>query len=392
MSSPGAPGPVRDLAAPEGRAGLLRRLRALADDGLVELTWTLLARGDRPALRAPAVADRRRDGRGRRGAAPAGERPAGRPLGPAPARRRCVELAAATRDRRRPDGSPAAGAARRAPRGVGDRRAGAAWPRPRGGPRAAAPAARRPAGRAPRRPAGGRGADRRPRPTALAPRPRAIAARDPTPMLLDGVTGGGKTAIYVEAIAASLAAGRPALLLVPEIALATPDRRPAAGGARRSGSRSLHSGLGEGERADEWRRIRAGDVDLVVGTRTGAAGAARRRRARDRRRGARRRLQERPHAAVPGARRGASSSAGSPGAAVVLGSATPSVETMGHARAGRYRRAVLPVAAGRHRAARRPPWTCARSSRPATAGLLSDALARGARGRSTRRTATARSS
>ncbi len=50
----------------------------------------------------------------------------------------------------------------------------------------------------------------------------AIAARDPTPILLDGVTGGGKTAIYVEAIAASLAAGRPAMVLVPEIALATP--------------------------------------------------------------------------------------------------------------------------------------------------------------------------
>ena len=50
----------------------------------------------------------------------------------------------------------------------------------------------------------------------------AVEARDPTPILLDGVTGSGKTAIYVEAIEASLAAGRPALLLVPEIALATP--------------------------------------------------------------------------------------------------------------------------------------------------------------------------
>jgi hypothetical protein len=48
----------------------------------------------------------------------------------------------------------------------------------------------------------------------------AIEARDPTPLLLDGVTGGGKTAIYVEAIVAALEAGRPALVLVPEIALA----------------------------------------------------------------------------------------------------------------------------------------------------------------------------
>ena len=94
-----------------------------------------------------------------------------------------------------------------------------------------------------------------------------MATRDPTPILLDGVTGGGKTAIYVEAIAASLEAGRPALLLVPEIALATPivDRLRAELPVRIA---LVHSGLGEGERADEWRRIRAGDVDLVVGTRT----------------------------------------------------------------------------------------------------------------------------
>ena len=57
---------------------------------------------------------------------------------------------------------------------------------------------------------------------ALAVVRAAIDARDPTPTLLDGVTGSGKTAIYVEAIEAALATGRPALLLVPEIALATP--------------------------------------------------------------------------------------------------------------------------------------------------------------------------
>ena len=86
------------------------------------------------------------------------------------------------------------------------------------------------------------------------------------PLLLDGVTGGGKTAIYVEAIAASLEAGRPALVLVPEIAMALPlvDRLRADLDARVA---LVHSGLGDGERADEWRRIRAGDVDIVVGTR-----------------------------------------------------------------------------------------------------------------------------
>jgi hypothetical protein len=80
----------------------------------------------------------------------------------------------------------------------------------------------------------------------------AIRARDPRPLLLDGVTGGGKTAIYVEAIVESLERGRPALLLVPEIALALPlvDRLRADLDARVA---LLHSGLGEGERADEWR-------------------------------------------------------------------------------------------------------------------------------------------
>src|SRR4029079_15556904 len=93
----------------------------------------------------------------------------------------------------------------------------------------------------------------------------AIDVRHATPLLLDGVTGGGKTTIYVEAIAASLEAGRPALVLVPEIALASPlvDRLRADLAARGA---VLHSGLSEGERADEWRRIRAGDIDLVVGT------------------------------------------------------------------------------------------------------------------------------
>ena len=94
----------------------------------------------------------------------------------------------------------------------------------------------------------------------------ALVARDPTPLLLEGVTGGGKTAIYVEAIATSLEAGRPVLVLVPEIALATPlvDRLRADLDADIA---LVHSGLGDGERADEWRRIRAGAVSIVVGTR-----------------------------------------------------------------------------------------------------------------------------
>ena len=80
------------------------------------------------------------------------------------------------------------------------------------------------------------------------------------------MTGGGKTAIYVEAIVAALEAGRPALVLVPEIALALPlvDRLRAELDAEIA---LVHSGLGEGERADEWRRIRSGRAPIVVGTR-----------------------------------------------------------------------------------------------------------------------------
>jgi primosomal protein N' (replication factor Y) len=200
----------------------------------------------------------------------------------------------------------------------------------------------------------------------------AIKARDATPLLLDGVTGAGKTAIYVEAIAASLAAGRPALVLVPEIALALPlvDRLRADLSARVA---VVHSGLGEGERADEWRRIRAGDVDIVVGTRLAIgspladiglivvdeehdAGYKSDRTPRLQARDAAVRLGELA------------------GAAVVLGSATPAVETIARARDGQWRRVELPA-----RPTGRPPQIDVVDLRLELAegnrGLLSRALA-----------------
>ncbi|HET9681454.1 MAG TPA: primosomal protein N', partial [Candidatus Limnocylindrales bacterium] len=203
---------------------------------------------------------------------------------------------------------------------------------------------------APRRPlAARRPAPRGSRPALAAFTPEQVAAlesiaeasarRDRRPVLLDGVTGGGKTAIYSEALRAALEAGRPGLVLVPEIALALPliDRLRADLGVRVA---VVHSGLGEGERADEWRRIRAGDVDVVVGTRLAVLapladvglivvdeehdGAYKSDRTP--------RLQARDAALELGRLAGA---------AVVLGSATPSVESEGHARAGRYRRVRL---------------------------------------------------
>ncbi len=247
----GGPRQVRTLESPEGRPALLRRLRALEARDLVALDWTLLAAGAGPrwvrhvGLAAPGSAT---------SAASVGTKG----LGP----RQLAVL----------DDLRAASAA--------------TLPAPelaaRHGSAAIASLARRglvtiEAREAPRqplavRPVGARGA--RPEGSELSPEQAAAVAaveeaasegRHAT-FLLDGVTGGGKTAIYVELLAGSLARGRPGLVLVPEIALALPlvDRFRADLDARVA---MVHSALGDGERADEWRRIRRGDVDVVVGTR-----------------------------------------------------------------------------------------------------------------------------
>jgi primosomal protein N' (replication factor Y) len=95
-----------------------------------------------------------------------------------------------------------------------------------------------------------------------------IEARRFCTFLLHGVTGSGKTEVYLNAIEASLAMGRGALLLVPEIALT-----PAMAGQfyARFGDRVaiLHSAFSDSERADQWRRIRAGGASVVVATRSG---------------------------------------------------------------------------------------------------------------------------
>ncbi len=89
-----------------------------------------------------------------------------------------------------------------------------------------------------------------------------------TPFLLEGVTGSGKTEVYLRSIEAVLGLGKNALLLVPEIALT-----PAVAGQffHRFGKQVaiLHSAFGDAERADQWRRIRSGAARVVVGTRSG---------------------------------------------------------------------------------------------------------------------------
>jgi primosomal protein N' (replication factor Y) len=95
----------------------------------------------------------------------------------------------------------------------------------------------------------------------------AIADRRFTPLLLSGMTGSGKTEVYLRAAAAALAQGRAAILLVPEIALVPALARAVL---ERFGERLaiLHSGLGTGERNQEWERVRRGEATVVLGPRS----------------------------------------------------------------------------------------------------------------------------
>ncbi len=102
---------------------------------------------------------------------------------------------------------------------------------------------------------------------AVADRVRSlIGDRRHATLLIEGAAASGKTAIYAEAIKAALEAGRGALVLVPEIALAMPllERLQHDVGTDIA---LVHSGLSDGERGDEWRRIRSGAAQVVVGTR-----------------------------------------------------------------------------------------------------------------------------
>jgi len=325
------PRPVRDLAGPDGRAGLMRRLRTLEADGDVSLDWVLTGSGAGPRYeRWIRVLD---PGRVAAAALAEGARAAGRPLGPRQVDALAELIASATGELPSAELGGRHGTAAVA----GLVRRGLADAEVRERPRR--PLATRPAGR--------RGS--RPPSSELLPAQRealdriraAIEARNPRPLLLDGVTGSGKTAIYVEAIATALEIGRPALLLVPEIALALPlvDRLRRDLDARIA---LVHSGLGDGERADEWRRIRAGDVDVVVGTRLAVAapladvGLV----IVDEEHDAAYKSDRTPRLQ---ARDAAIRLAELAGAATVLGSATPAVDSMGRARAGTYDRVVLPV-------------------------------------------------
>jgi len=152
--------------------------------------------------------------------------------------------------------------------------------------------------------------------------------------LLYGVTGSGKTEIYLRAIEIALSQQKEAIVIVPEIAL-TPQLIRIFHSRFGKEIAVLHSGLSDGERYDQWNRIRKGEVSIAVGARSAIfapfthLGLI----VVDEEHDATYKQEEVPryHARDLAVVRGKMS-----GATVILGSATPSVESFYHAHAGKY--------------------------------------------------------
>ncbi len=157
-------------------------------------------------------------------------------------------------------------------------------------------------------------------------------------ILLHGVTGSGKTEVYLRAIERAVAQGRQAIVLVPEIAL-TP-QTVARFKARFPRVAVLHSVLTEGDRASQWRAARAGEVDVIVGARSAVFAPTRSLGVIvvDEEHEAAYKQENAPRYH---AREVAVERARLEGATVILGSATPSLESLWRARTGEYRLARL---------------------------------------------------
>lgn len=154
------------------------------------------------------------------------------------------------------------------------------------------------------------------------------------PHLLYGVTGSGKTAVYFAAMRRALAAGRSSLLLVPEIGL-TPAMAGQMFAAFGEEVALLHSGLTPDERAEQWHRIRRGEARIVVGTRSAVFAPVRELGLVivDEEHDSSYKQEESPryHGRDVAVMRAKLSDA-----VVVLGSATPSLESWANAERGRY--------------------------------------------------------
>jgi len=162
----------------------------------------------------------------------------------------------------------------------------------------------------------------------------------PSVFLLHGVTGSGKTEVYLQALAEAVKLGKRGIVLVPEIAL-TPQTIERFASRFPHRVAVLHSGLSLGEQFDEWRRIRDGEFDVVIGSRSAI-------------------FAPQPDLGLIvideehewtykqdtspcyHARDVAIKLAGLTGATVILGSATPDVESFYHAQMGDYCLLELP--------------------------------------------------
>ena len=156
---------------------------------------------------------------------------------------------------------------------------------------------------------------------------------NPGVALLYGITGSGKTSVYIRLIRACLDQGKSALLLVPEIAL-TPQLLGLMAAHFGDQVAVLHSSLPAGERYDQWKRIRSGEAKLVVGTRSAVFAPCTPGLIildEEQEHSYKSENTPRYHAREVAIWRGAKE-----GALVLLGSATPSIETMYRAKTGVY--------------------------------------------------------
>lgn len=168
----------------------------------------------------------------------------------------------------------------------------------------------------------------------------SIEKTDKTITLLHGVTGSGKTEVYLRLIKKALDEGKTAIMLVPEISL-TPQMLRQLRAAFQDNAAILHSGLSAGEKFDEWWRLRSGEARVAVGARSAIFAP----------------LENLGVIIIDEEHDGSYVSESSPrydtkdvakfraeynGCKLILGSATPSVETYLKAKNGEYNLAVMP--------------------------------------------------